>query len=230
MLFSAKCVGSAHTLTRVAVALPCQHRFRQNRYRGLVPWLRTLSPLLTTAGLNPSPPLATIALNLKLKQLRAGLSLYDEAHSIQHMMTHRRKNPHCEHCQLAKLQKARAPNRRKQRGGQEAGPEVKKFGDFITADHIITRGELSLGGDEQKTALIILDKFTKWLAAFPLKDKSTDEAVRAFQHFAGTQKVKKLVSGIYTDASPRAELNLVWSWLSVLPTSVIAQMSVPEPS
>jgi hypothetical protein len=93
------------------------------------------------------------------------------------------------------MQKARAPNRKAQRGGQEAGPEVKKFGDFLTADHIITRNELSIGGGAEKTAIIIRDKHSKWFDGYPLKDKTTDETVRALQQFAGPQKVRKVVGG-----------------------------------
>ena len=91
------------------------------------------------------------------------------------------------------MQTARAPNRKKGRQGQEAGPEAKKFGDHVTADHMITRGHLNIGAGEEKTALVIRDKFTKWLTGLPLKNKTTEEAVRALQHFSGPQKVKKLV-------------------------------------
>ena len=74
------------------------------------------------------------------------------------------------------MQTARAPNRKKERK-EEAGPEAKKFGDRVTANHMITRGHLNIGAGEEKTALVIRDKFTKWLSLYAVRSASHRAAV-----------------------------------------------------
>ena len=55
-----------------------------------------------------------------------GRDLVAEAKSLEHQLTHRWKNPHCQFCQAAKMQTARAPNRKKERK-EEAGQKLRSL-------------------------------------------------------------------------------------------------------
>ena len=58
--------------------------------------------------------------------------LAEQAVSLRHLLTHEPKNPHCPTCQRAKM--TAKPARRTRR---HSGPPPVKFGDLITADHMV---------------------------------------------------------------------------------------------
>ena len=83
--------------------------------------------------------------------------------------------------------------------GAEA--QAKKFGDLVTADHLIAQAIMdeSILGD--KTALVVLDRGTWWLDGFPLLDKNAEQANLAMIEFMGNQKM----GSFYTDGSPELQ-------------------------
>jgi len=76
--------------------------------------------------------------------------------------------------------------------------QAAKFGEMVTADHLIAQDivDESILGD--KTALVVLDRGTKWLDVFPLLDKSAEQANLAMIEFMGNQ----IMGSFYTDGSP----------------------------
>jgi len=89
----------------------------------------------------------------------------------------------------------------------EEGP--KEFGEQVTADHIIV-GDADKGRGGERAAVVVLDRATRWFAAYPVPDKSADEAFTCLSHFVGP---KAEVKSFYSDNSPelrRAALELRW--------------------
>jgi hypothetical protein len=120
-----------------------------------------------------------------------------EAVSTAHLMDHAGKNPWCEACQLAKPQRKPA---KKKTGEPEHPPRC--FGDQITADHVVANAEKSQGLTGDKDALVIKDRFTKYVEGYPLPTKNADDAYGAFRDFFGR---KFQVNYMWTDDS--GELN-----------------------
>ena len=93
-------------------------------------------------------------------------------------MTHMPKNPFCDVCSKAKMQrkqKRRATSKLVPDGDQRAPPT--KFGEQVTGDHFIKN---SLGDDESDpdfpistVAVVLYDRATKWLAPYPKATKTT---------------------------------------------------------
>ena len=76
-------------------------------------------------------------------------------------------------------------------------PEPKEFADAITADHkILNEDDESRNAD--RVALVIMDRFTRWLQSYAANSKASDEVVRDLQRFLGPQ-VKP--QHVYTDNS-----------------------------
>jgi hypothetical protein len=103
-------------------------------------------------------------------------NLKAEAVSTAHLMDHAGKNPWCEACQVAKPQRKPA---KKKTGEPEHPPRC--FGDQITADHVVANAEKSQGLTGDKDALVIKDRFTKYVEGYPLPTKSADDAYGAFR-------------------------------------------------
>ena len=85
--------------------------------------------------------------------------LKSEALSVAHLMTHKPKNRWCIACQKAKMQYRAHRNK-----GGVLDADIKKFGDSITADHLIAQNELSRGITGDRDALVIKDRATGWIA------------------------------------------------------------------
>ena len=65
-------------------------------------------------------------------------------------------------------------------------PEPKEFADAITADHkILNEDDESRNAD--RVALVIMDRFTRWLQSYAANSKASDEVVRDLQRFLGPQ-------------------------------------------
>ena len=137
-------------------------------------------------------------------QLPKGAADTDESYTpdAMHMLTHFPKDPKCPVCSNCKITKK--PCKRNQ---DPDADKPEKFGEAITADHMIAgRDESSYKGDT--VTCVILDRGTGWLQAFPAKAKSAAETKKAFMRF--TNETPKRV---YTDGSHEfkaAMLDLNW--------------------
>jgi hypothetical protein len=80
------------------------------------------------------------------------LSLQEQAKSLQHLLTHTPKNPFCEACNRAKMR--HSAHRKK--GGAERLDAVS-FGDHITGDHIISQGDIDVGFNGERDAVVLFD-------------------------------------------------------------------------
>ena len=111
--------------------------------------------------------------------------------SEQHMLTHFPKDPNCPICANCKITKK--PCRR---NSDPKADQPTKFGESITADHMISgRDEASYKGDT--VTCVILDRGTGWLMAYPAKHKSAAETKKAFMQFLGQATPDR----VYTDGS-----------------------------
>jgi hypothetical protein len=109
--------------------------------------------------------------------------------ATQHFLCHFPKDPSCEICQRAKA--TNRPARRKlDPAATSESPEdlaveklePKKFGDLITADHIILRErQASRSGDT--AAMICLDVATQALGVYPMVTNSTEHTIESFSPF-----------------------------------------------
>jgi hypothetical protein len=77
-------------------------------------------------------------------------------------------------------------------------PEDKRFGRMITADHVVIR-DSDRGYERERYLIVVLDKDTNWLGAYPVPDKSIEEAVIALRHFVGNIAQTPT---FYSDISP----------------------------
>ena len=103
-----------------------------------------------------------------------------DALSAAHLLTHQPKNPYCWACVRAKMMRRYAKRKR------VAPTRVPlKFGDSVTADHLLAQSEESMGLFGERDALVIVDRYTEYVDAFPLKSKSAKDALRAFNEYFG---------------------------------------------
>ncbi len=119
-----------------------------------------------------------------------------EASSLRHLMTHHPKNSYCPTCCIAKVQ--RAPHRRKHHKYWKGKPRPDKFGDQITADHIIAYSERSRGVTGHQAAVVFGDRATGWFDGFPLIGKTTPDTTDALLRFTGSDQIKRA----WSDNSP----------------------------
>jgi hypothetical protein len=108
-------------------------------------------------------------------------------------MRHYPKNPYCDACQRARIQTKGCYKQNK-----DEGEMPKKFGEQVTADHIVLNGEDNIGFDLEEAELSMYDRGTKWLDVYPVADKSTAEALDAFNQF---QCPKDVIKTFYSDNS-----------------------------
>ena len=124
----------------------------------------------------------------------AEADLRAEAKSVEHLFSHRPKNPFCEVCQRAKML---APQARKKGGSSTI--VSKAFGDHITVDHIITRDLRDHGFQDERVALVVKDVFTKFRYVYPSPTKSSDQCYEDLLHFLGQEDT---VGVFYSDNAP----------------------------
>ena len=74
-----------------------------------------------------------------------------------------------------------------------------KFGEQVTADHIIAQDVVDERVLGDRTALIMLDRATKWLDACPLLTKSALDTANALKDFLGP---KDKIESFYSNNSP----------------------------
>ena len=116
--------------------------------------------------------------------------------SSTHFLTHFPKDPRCPICNQCKNTRAQC-RRKKDHGEPDKLPEPKAFADSITADHkILNEDDESRSND--RVAMVVMDRFTKWLQGFAAPSKEAKEVIRDLQKFVGPQ-VKP--QHVYTDNS-----------------------------
>ena len=98
-------------------------------------------------------------------------------------MTHLPKNPFCEVCSRAKIQRTQKRKKVPKLVPDEgaSGPPTK-FGEQVTADHFIKNGQESTDEVESlfpssSVAVVMHDRGTKWLACYPKSTKSADQTI-----------------------------------------------------
>ena len=73
--------------------------------------------------------------------------------------------------------------------------EPKKWGEVITADHLVTNKKGRKHGVRGfKNAANIKDLYSGLIACVPVKNKGHEEAVRAFSFFCGNRKIQRIYS------------------------------------
>ena len=156
---------------------------------------------------------------------RGEAALRDEATSLQHLMCHSPKNPFCETCNRAKMYKY--PSRQK---GGSTQVEAKKFGDHLTADHLITSDDREIGIDQSRVALVVRDVATDFRYVYPAARKTSHHCVMAFKHFVRTGET---VNVFYSDRAPelvKAADQLEWKHVQstnyISKTNAIAERNV----
>ncbi len=129
-------------------------------------------------------------------------------------MTHLPRNPHCEVCSEAKMQRTRRRSKSSKPSAAEgAKPLPTKFGEQVAGDHFIKGGR----EDEEDhnfpcdtVAVVLYDRGTRFLAVYPQSAKDTANTVAAMQHFAGP---RDKVQSFYCDNAPElisAATSLKW--------------------
>ena len=132
-------------------------------------------------------------------------ALRREACSLQHLMTHVPKNPFCDICNRARMTKRTARSH-----GESKHVKATKFGDHITADHLINYGERNEGGSGELVAMVFKDVYTDIRYCYPAARKHTRDCVEAMKHFVGPDVE---VGIFYSDEAPelkRAASEMRW--------------------
>ena len=146
-------------------------------------------------------------------------ALIREAHSAEHMLDHRDHNPYCDICLGM-----RAQRRHRRKGQMLLGPKPADFGDQVTGDHLINREGNGEGDDffpAATTAVVMLDRATKFLDCYPKATKSLEDTLAAFRHFQGpAKKGRARVRQFYGDNAGEllgAAQKLGWAFKSSTP-------------
>ena len=111
------------------------------------------------------------------------------------MMTHSPKNPYCQACQRAKMQ--RKPHR-KSKTPVEERRQATEFADLVTGDHIITVAKVDKSIDGKSDGLVLYDVATGYMDCFPAYTKNAEETIQALQQFLGP---KGRFGQFYSDAA-----------------------------
>ena len=134
-----------------------------------------------------------------------------EALEIKHLLTHHPKNPYCKCCTYGKA--TSSPLRRHDPATKA---EWCKFGDLVTADHMVLGAKDIRGLYGEKNAVLIRDTFTRWMDFYPVYSKSAAETVASFIEFQG----RSTITGFYSDNSSElhaAALTMKWIHESCVP-------------
>ena len=114
-------------------------------------------------------------------------TLKHEARTLEHLLTHRYKNPYCNSCVRAKMK-----HHKTYRGAFRR--KLTKFGDLITFDFMDTRKTTKLGYDTVKEILVIRDRYTGIIQSYPSPTKNTEDVVRAVKYFMGRRTIREAYS------------------------------------
>ena len=116
-----------------------------------------------------------------------------EALSLKHLLNHTPDNPWRTACMRAKM------TRRPARQNLSSRAPLEKFGELVNADHLIAQSEESQGLTGERDALLIVDRYSGYVDAFPLKTKSADDAYEAFVEYFGDYRPKDVY--IWSDSA-----------------------------
>ena len=114
-------------------------------------------------------------------------SLKEEAHSLYQLLTHKPKNPHCELCKRAKM-----AEKRKLAGSYKN--TSTRWGQLVTADHVVSTTDNVLGVDGSRDILVIKDAYSGIKSAYPMPEKTADSTSDAIKHVEGDRAVDRLYS------------------------------------
>ena len=112
------------------------------------------------------------------------------AQRLEHLLTHLPKRKDCDTCQRAKM-------RAKYRYRGTYNPQVRTWGQLVTADHVSGNGLDFAIGDEIG-AFIIKDAFTGLVGYYGVKDKSWETTRWALREYKGDREIQL----IYSDGAP----------------------------
>ena len=173
----------------------------------------------TSAGRDAAPPQRDERTDpdgsITAKERKGAEQLRAEATSVAHQLSHFPKNPFCEVCIKAKMFK---PPSRRTGGSRQV--KAEKFGDHLTADFLITRGEEEHGMDGEKSSLVIKD-VAGFIAVYPSARRTIEEIVRSLQHFVGPNEK---VGIFYSDNAPELVAAIKQlQWRHVLDVPYISQ-------
>ena len=99
------------------------------------------------------------------RMVRRG-TLKAEARTIQHLLTHRSKNPYCESCIRAKMRHYKT-----HRGAFKR--KLKAFGDLVTFDFIDTQRIMDQGIHTDRETFVNRGRYTGIIWAYPSVEKFT---------------------------------------------------------
>ena len=77
--------------------------------------------------------------------------------------------------------------------------KVRRFGDHITIDHVVTRDLWDQGLDNEKVAFVVKDVFSKFRYVDPSPTQEADQCHEDLQHFL---QVGDKVGIVYSDNAP----------------------------
>ena len=112
-----------------------------------------------------------------------------------HALTHFPKHPRCRFCQLAKMQSKPCRKRTEVKIAADDGIIPEGFGGLVTADHIILASKSDFSRHSDTVSLVMQDRKTMWLMAYPAAAKSTECCIEALNQFTKpTDKVMRFYS------------------------------------
>ena len=76
---------------------------------------------------------------------------------------------------------------------EKKSDDPKKFGDLVTSDSVfaIKRNLTNPARANETTTLVVRDKATGWLAAYPATRKSAEEILEAVNNFKGSETIAR---------------------------------------
>ena len=159
--------------------------------------LQDIHDFLKPEEASPPEPVKSGVKPKKKKNRNRERSVPLQGHNI---ITHWPKDPRCEICNRCKLQRAHTGRITDEEA--TGRPAYSKFLDSVVADHKVLANEAhshqeSNQGD--RVVLVVKDRATEWLQAYPAKTKSTEEVERAMTQFCGSTDFPK---HLYTDNAP----------------------------
>ena len=115
-----------------------------------------------------------------------------KAEWLMHKMHHLPKNPMCKACVMGKT--FAKPARANEGGADSLLPEVTDFGEYVMADHLFAKMDDLDQHNAIGVALVVKDHATRYIAAYPAKDRSMETCSESLKHFKGIDKVHQIYS------------------------------------
>ena len=84
--------------------------------------------------------------------------------------------------------------------------KLRKYGDCVTLDHFISRGEKSEGIHKEQDAVVMLDRYSDHMYVYPTPDKSAIHAYEALREWRGGTYLER----VHTDGSKELKQAVAW--------------------